>query len=100
MGKNYYSLGLMSGTSMDGVDASIIQSDGVSKYKLILYKYFQYPEGIYEKLSKFRDKISNSYNDFKKLSKKIKSLEREITLFHVKAVNKIVEKIINNCFFS
>ncbi len=91
MGKNYYSLGLMSGTSMDGVDASIIQSDGVSKYKLILDKYFQYPEGIYEKLSKFRDKVSNSYDDFKKLSKKIKSLEREITLFHVKAVNKIVK---------
>jgi len=28
MNKPYLSLGLMSGTSMDGVDASIIQSDG------------------------------------------------------------------------
>ena len=28
MGKLYTALGLMSGTSMDGVDASIISSDG------------------------------------------------------------------------
>ena len=32
MGKMYTALGLMSGTSMDGVDASIIQSDGETKY--------------------------------------------------------------------
>ena len=34
----------MSGTSMDGVDASIIQSDGETKYKVILDKYFKYPK--------------------------------------------------------
>ena len=44
MSKSYYSLGLMSGTSMDGVDASIISSDGESKYKIITNKYFQYNE--------------------------------------------------------
>ena len=52
MSKSYYSLGLMSGTSMDGVDASIIQSDGVSKYKVILDKYFEYSKDIYEDLTK------------------------------------------------
>tara|TARA_Y100000310_G_scaffold126386_1_gene125262 strand:- start:2008 stop:3171 length:1164 start_codon:yes stop_codon:yes gene_type:complete len=89
--KSYYSLGLMSGTSMDGVDVSIIQSDGETKYRVILDKYFEYPEGIYEKLSKLRDKVSNSYDNFKKLSKKIKSLEKEITLFYAEAVNKILK---------
>ena len=42
MSKSYYSLGLMSGTSMDGVDASIIQSDGETKYEVIIDKYFDY----------------------------------------------------------
>ena len=40
----------MSGTSMDGVDASIIQTDGNSEYKAILDKYFEYPESIYNDL--------------------------------------------------
>ena len=42
MSKSYYSLGLMSGTSGDGVDASVIQSDGDTQYKVIKNKYFEY----------------------------------------------------------
>ena len=76
--KSYYSLGLMSGTSMDGVDASIIQSDGVSKYKVILDKYFEYPKDIYEDLTKLRDKIKSS-KDLKKFAKEIKFIEKGIT---------------------
>ena len=34
MGKIYTALGLMSGTSMDGVDASIISSDGDREYSV------------------------------------------------------------------
>jgi len=64
--KSYYSLGLMSGTSMDGVDASIIQSDGVNIYKVILDKYFEYPKDIYADLTKLRDKIKSS-KDLKKI---------------------------------
>ena len=33
MSQDYTSLGLMSGTSGDGVDASIIRSDGKSNYE-------------------------------------------------------------------
>ena len=50
MSKSYCSLGLMSGTSADGVDASIIQSDGDTEYKVILDKYFKYGQNIYLKL--------------------------------------------------
>ena len=50
MNKSYCSLGLMSGTSADGVDASIIQSDGDTKYEVTLDKYFQYNQNIYLKL--------------------------------------------------
>ena len=91
MSKSYYSLGLMSGTSMDGVDASIIQSDGEIKFKVILDKYFEYPKGIYKKLTKLRDKIESS-KDLKKFSKEVINVEKEITLFHAKAANDIIKK--------
>ena len=44
MEKIYTSLGLMSGTSMDGVDASIISSDGEKQYESIFNEYFEYDE--------------------------------------------------------
>ena len=91
MSKSYYSLGLMSGTSMDGVDASIIQSDGKTKYKAVLDRYFEYSKDIYENLTIFRDKIKNS-KDLKKFSKELKLVEKEITLFHAKVVGEILKK--------
>ena len=91
MSKSYYSLGLMSGTSMDGVDASIIQSDGVRKYEAIIDKYFEYPTAIYKKLTILRDKIKSS-KDLKKFSKEVKNVEKEITLFHADIVNQILKK--------
>ena len=35
MQKNYTSLGLMSGTSGDGVDASLINSNGIDHFEVI-----------------------------------------------------------------
>jgi len=81
----------MSGTSMDGIDASIIQSDGETKYKVIIDKYFKYPQTIYEDLVKLRDKIKN-FKDLKKFSNKTKNIEKQITLFHVKAVKETLLK--------
>ena len=59
MGKIFTSLGLMSGTSGDGVDASIIRSDGNNKYSEIINKYYKYDDKIYGNLQKIRDQISN-----------------------------------------
>ena len=89
--KLYCSLGLMSGTSADGVDASIIQSDGDTEYKVILNKYFKYGHNIYENIHNLKEKINNS-KDLKNLSKKIQPLEKEITLFHASVVNEIIKK--------
>ncbi len=91
MGKIYTALGLMSGTSMDGVDASIIQSDGKHKYKSILDDYFEYPKSTFNNLTILRDKIKCS-NDLKKYYKQIKNVEKEITIFHAKAVNETLKK--------
>jgi len=91
MSKFFHSLGLMSGTSGDGVDASIIQSDGDTEYKVILDKYFKYTRNIYNNIHNLKDKINNS-RDLQNLSKKIQLLEKELTIFHANAVNKIIKK--------
>jgi len=98
MDKTYTALGLMSGTSMDGVDASIIKSDGKSVYNGILDRYYEYPKNIFKNLTNLRDKIKSS-KDLKKHQKQLKSAEKEITIFHAKAVNEILKKTKENVEF-
>ena len=85
MNEEYTSLGLMSGTSGDGVDASIIQSNGDSKYEVIKDKYYEYDDQIYQNIHNLKEKIHNLV-DVKNLSKELSDLERKITLFHAKAI--------------
>ena len=91
MSKSYCSLGLMSGTSADGVDASIIQSNGDNEYKVIFDEYFIYNQDIYENIHNLKEEINDS-KDLEKLSKKIQPLEKKITLFHANVVNEIINK--------
>ena len=98
MNKSYCSLGLMSGTSADGVDASIIQSNGDTEYKVILDKYFKYSQKIYDNIHNLKEKINDS-RDLKKLSTKIQALEKEITLFHANVVNKVIKDSKSNIDF-
>ena len=98
MSKFYCSLGLMSGTSADGVDASIIQSNGDTEYEVILDKYFKYSQSIYQNIHNLKEEINNS-EDLKNLSEKIQPLEKEITLFHAKVVNEIIENSKTNIDF-
>ena len=91
MNKEYTSLGLMSGTSGDGVEASIIKSDGLSKYEVILNKYYEYDKEIYHNIHLLKEKI-NSSKDLINYSDDLKNLERKITMFHVKLTNEILKK--------
>ena len=51
MDEIYTAMGLMSGTSLDGVDVSIIKSDGNQEFSILIDKYFQYDEELTQKLS-------------------------------------------------
>ena len=53
MKKLYTSLGLMSGTSGDGVDASIIQSNGTDQFEVIKNKFYEYDSNIFDKIHYF-----------------------------------------------
>ena len=92
MGKIFTALGLMSGTSGDGVDASLITSDGIDQYNEIINRYFKYDQKIYENIHNLRAKILK-FEDLQKNTNEINSLEKEITLFHAKVVNEILESI-------
>ena len=90
MEKIYTSLGLMSGTSMDGIDASIIKSNGEDKCEVVFDEYFEYNEEIYRELVNVRNKI-NSSTDLKVNSILLSNLEKKITLFHSSICKKIIE---------
>ena len=75
MSKEYTCLGMMSGTSGDGVDASIIQSDGLDKFTILKEKYYQYDENLFREYHDLKKKI-NSSNDLKKNSSLPLSEER------------------------
>ena len=89
--KLYTAIGLMSGTSMDGVDVSLIKSDGFNQFTIILDEYFEYNESLQQQLIELRNLISN-INDLKLYSSRLNELEREMTLFHSKIVIDISSK--------
>ena len=51
--KIFNAMGIMTGTSMDGIDLSIIQSDGYSKFTPILNNYCEFDTELQQKLTVF-----------------------------------------------
>ena len=93
--KEFIAIGLMSGTSMDGVDLSVIKSDGNYEFTSIFDDYSQFDDMLKKELIKLRKKI-NSLDDLKTFSKELSILEREITLFHGKLISKISKTLNQN----
>ena len=90
--KIFTSIGLMSGTSMDGVDLSVIKSDGNDQFSSIYDTYKEFDDGLYKQLISLRDKISN-FKDLKTHSKEINDVEKKFTLFNSHLINEVIGDI-------
>ena len=93
--KIFTSLGLMSGTSMDGVDLSLIKSDGESQFTHILDNYFEFDLDLRKRLLNLRNKLFTQ-GDLKKYSEEINEVEKKFTLFNSKIVNKVLDDFDDN----
>ena len=85
-------IGLMSGTSGDGVDASLTKTDGNNVFMPISDKYYEYPSSKKKKYHNLVDKLKES-NDLDKFKVDIDILERLLTMFNL----EIIQDIKKNC---
>ncbi len=92
MEKNLSALGFMSGTSGDGVDSSVISSNGKDSIIIKYNRFDTYPSKLSNKIHRIKENISKM-QDLLKYSSNIEELEREITDFHVDIAIKISKQI-------
>lgn len=84
MPKIYKSIGLMSGTSMDGIDLALIESDGKNVINRKKFVYLPYEKSLRNKLSQL------IYETPKTLD--IKIIENELTSLHADFVNDFLRE--------
>ena len=92
MEKIYYALGLMSGTSGDGVDSSVIKSDGKDQIFIEYNNYDPYPSNLSDEIHRIKEKIQK-LTDLIKFSDEINNLEIKLTNFHAVLANKLIKSI-------
>ena len=93
--KVYTAIGLMSGTSLDGVDLSLIKSDGYNEFTCILDDYYRFDDKLQKSIVNLRTKISDN-KDLIHHADELNDLEREITLFHSKVISEVISNYKEN----
>ncbi len=92
MEKNLSALGFMSGTSGDGVDTSVISSNGKDTINIKYNRFDPYPTSLSNKIHKVKESISKM-QDLLKYSSEIDKLELEITDFHTDIAIKATKEV-------
>ena len=81
MNKNFLALGLMSGTSLDGIDAALLRTDGEKFVEPGEFLNLPYAP-------KFRERLRSVL----KGTEPIETVERELTLLHAKAIDLLLTR--------
>lgn len=84
-GKIYQAVGLMSGTSHDGVDAALVRTDGETFIKRLDFHFVPYTPGM-------RQRIREVLGWRPERAGELRVLEMELTHVHVKAVLELLKK--------
>ncbi len=94
MTDSFLSLGLMSGTSIDGIDASIIKSNGIDDFEPVYDEFMPYDKDLIKELDLLRERINN-LEDLTFFKSNLLSIEKKITLKNAEFTNKIIKKFSN-----
>ena len=92
MEKNLCALGFMSGTSGDGVDSSVISSNGKDSIHIKYNRFDPYPTKLFKRIHKLKDNTQKK-QDILKNHNEIVELEKEITNFHAEIAKIISKKV-------
>jgi len=88
--KNYIALGLMSGTSADGIDVGLLTTDGKTKIKLGPSGYYPFSRSFKLTIKKiFKERVNIEKS---KKQKRIVEIENEFTKLNYIAISKFLEK--------
>lgn len=85
--KFFRAIGLMSGTSIDGIDAAVVETDGFGHVRPLEFIPYTYDSAFRAKLRTLFGKCDGSKNP------EIADIERELTELHADIVKKLIQQM-------